>query len=258
MLYLVTNIIVYLVAAAMLGWLVGWAGGKRRERRLKDDLRETDARYASLEDYRDRINKENFSLKEQVREKAREIAHLRRTTEDSRVKSQTFEMEHDDVQRKLEQLGEKSSSREKHLQMESESLHMALNKAHTQVSELMDRHSRLVQEKKSLEQQLQAVQEKGVHSSMLEKEFHSLKSERKKLAAQVDLLLRERTDYEERIQNLVMEQKGLSKQVRELKKLEATTEKIEELTTQIIDIRNERDDYFNRLRTISNVIEPCA
>ncbi len=258
MLYLVTNIIVYLVAAAALGWLIGWAGGKRRARQLRDNLREIEARHASLEDYRDRINKENFNLKEQVREKAREIAHLKRTAENNRVKSQTFEMEHGDIRRKLEQLDETSSSREENLRAEIDNLRKELTKARSQVSELMDRHSRLVQEKKSLERQLQSRQDHGVHSSTLENELRAVKTERRKLAAQVDLLLKERADYEERIQNLVKEQKELSKQVRELKKLEATTEKIEELTTQIIDIRNERDDYFNRLRTISNVIEPCA
>ncbi len=256
MLYLMTKIFIYLVAAAFLGWLIGRAGGKRRERRLEEELREIETKYASLEDYRDRINKENFALKEENRNKSRELAHFKRLTEDSKVKSQTFEMENSDSRARLDRLREKLAAQERRAQQERESLVMELGQLKAQHQEMMERHQKLIQEKKTLEAQLQSANR--TPSDDMEKEYHALKSDRKKLSAQVELLLKERADYEERVQNLMKEQQELSRQVRELKKNQVSNEQLEELTTQIMDIRNERDDYFNRLRTISNVIEPCA
>ena len=256
MLYLMSKIFIYLIAAAFLGWLIGRAGAKQRERRLEEELREIETRYASLEDYRDRINKENFSLKEENRNKSRELAHFKRLTEDNKVKSQTFEMENSDTRTRLDQLREKLESQERQTRREREALAVEVENLKTQRQEMMERHQKLIQEKKALEAQLKSPGNKDLNT--LEKEYHALRSDRKKLSAQVELLLAERADYEERVQNLMKEQQELSRQVRELKKNQVSSEQLEELTTQIMDIRSERDDYFNRLRTISNVIEPCA
>lgn len=256
MLYLLTHMFLYIIGAALIGWLIAHSIAKRKERRFKEELKNLRSKHSLLEDYRDRINKDFYALKEQDRAKSEEITHLKKLTEDSRVKSQTYALENTDVRSKYISLNQRNSRNTEELEKALDHYQLEAASANLKVDELMDRLSKIVDEKNLLKNEIKQLN--SATSVKRDTEYHSLNSDRKKLTAQVDLLMNERGDYEERVRNLIAEQSNLSAKVKELKKHEADPEQIEDLTTQIIDIRNERDDYFDRLRTISNVIESTA
>ncbi len=243
MLYLLTHIFLYIIGATLIGWLIAYSVGKQKENRLIEDHQNLQSKHSLLEDYRDRINKDFYALKEQDRAKTEEIAVLKKRG-DSPVDDHQprYISQHQHNTRELEESVD-------HFQLEAAS-------ANLKVSELMDRLSKIVDEKNLLRDEIKDLSSGAQFER--DTEFHSLNSDRKKLSAQVNLLQNERGDYEERVKNLINEQSSLSAKVKELKKHETDPEQIEELTTQIINIRNERDDYFDRLRTISNVLESSA
>ncbi|HBS27494.1 MAG TPA: hypothetical protein DD827_10310 [Gammaproteobacteria bacterium] len=242
MLYLLTHIFLYIIGATLIGWLIAYSIGKQKENRLIEDHQNLQSKHSLLEDYRDRINKDFYALKEQDRAKTEEITELKKHQDSQDHRQSHFISSHYSNTKELE----KSID---HYQLEAAS-------ANLKVSELMERLSKIVDEKNVLKDEIRDLNS-GVQFER-DTEFHSLNSDRKKLSAQVNLLQNERGDYEERVKNLIDEQSSLSAKVKELKKHETDPEQIEELTTQIINIRNERDDYFDRLRTISNVLESSA
>lgn len=284
--FLLVEIALCLLVAALIGWLVGRISSRMRDNAVVDELEHLRGKQRELEAYHQRAELEFKDLRA---DKARRLQVVtRQKTEISRL---------EDVLRVLEK--ERNG-------LAGELRTMKANVEEEQAS-LGAEKKRLLEEKDALEQERKQVADRlaGSESAAqtLENRVEELEHDRKvqqekiemlqnrgeKLLADNEKLRRENLEAEERREGLLDEQKELLARFTSLEKLHenevaakhqlieehtrlnervAMLEKeneqarqqldilnadFEDLTTQIIDVRNERDGLSGTLRSIASI-----
>jgi len=284
--FLIAEIVLCLLVAALIGWLMGRVGSRLKYNAIVDELEALRAQNRELEEYRERAEAEFKDLRA---DKARRLQVVtRQKTEISRLEEILR-----DVESERNQLAGKLRAIEAGLEQEQAALEAdkqkyldekrALEAARRKTAdELAERESQLqVLENRiaELEHQLKVQQEKG----------EMLRQRGEKLAEENERLRHDNLEAQERREAMLDEQKALLARFTSLEKLHekevvakrqlldehirlqervAMLEKeneenrhqldvlnhdLEDLTTQIIDIRNERDGLSGTLRSIASI-----
>ncbi len=268
--YLLTQIFLCLLAATGTGWLIGRFTSKTREFNALRSLTEWQEKYHALEQYRNRLKKENHSLNKAHQKQLKEMAQFRVQLTGLKAKSQTLANEHVGSRERVDSLKKAITERDQLIQKYQQRVIASDNK----VKHLLARVSALSASKREMEDRLQdASGECDLLSTQifdLNKETKSaqgrlrlLGTEREKLAAEVDVLGQEKSAYQERVDTLIQEQHSLMDKIKELKhqrdeyetRVDELRSNMDDLTTQIIHIKSERDDYLGKLRKISSVLD---
>lgn len=268
--YLITQIFLYLVAAAGTGWLIGRFTTKTREASALRSLNEWQEKYYALEQYRNRLKKENHSLNKTHQKHLREMAQLRVQLTGMKARSQTVAAEERGRTDRVELYKKALMERDQMIQKLRQRVEASENK----VKHLLARVSALSSSKRQFEERLQdqngendllstQIFDLNTETKSAQSRLRLITSERDKLNAEVELLSKERAEYQDRVDTLIEEQESLMGKVRELK---GQTEEYEthlaelrsdmnDLTTQVLNVSNERDNYLKKLRKISSLLE---
>lgn len=275
MTYLIIQIVLFLLVATFIGWLMGRSVAKNRERVVDDENRELKSKYASLEEFRDRMNKDYFAIKERDKQKTTELNLVKKQLTDTRVKGETYKLEHYDMKLKLEKLAGQQNNIDSKLESERHRFQSEQDSSQIKIKELMDRVSVLASEKrnsdtritqlgKEREELTRRTQSASETQLQLNGKLRTLDTEREKMQDITQSLQNEIQGLNTRVSTLVDENQTLNNRVTELKQDKENTqsqarhanEELEDVTTQMIDIRNQRDDFHRKLRTISDLVEP--
>lgn len=268
--YLVTQIFLYLVAAAGTGWLIGRFTTKTREASALRSLNEWQEKYYALEQYRNRLKKENHSLNKTHQKQLKEMAQLRVQLTGMKARSQTIVteqkgrrdrvdlykkalIERDDVIQKLRQRVEASENKVKHLLARVSSLSSSKRQFEDRLQDRSGENDLLSTQIFDLNTETKSAQSR----------LRLITAERDKLNAEVDLLSKERADNQDRVDTLIDEQESLMSKVKELKNqtqayethLAELRSDMNDLTTQVLNVSNERDSYLSKLNKISSLLE---
>lgn len=268
--YLISQIILFLVAATGIGWFLGRFTARSRERSAIRDLTEWQEKYHALEQYRNRLKKENHSLAEAYRKQLKELAEFRIRLTGLQAKEQTLKLEKSIHSARYTDLDDEIKQRDALIKSYQE----RLQESNSKVRQLLQRVAALSAAKRELEDELEeaSAEKKMLNTQLIDlseetkeaqQKLYAIVSERETLASEVEMLDSEKDEQQGRVDLLLREQESLLEKVAELKRQKEDYEErvnelrdnMEDLTTQIIDIRTERDDYFERLKAISNMLE---
>ncbi len=268
--YLISQILLYLTAAAGIGWFIGRFTARSRERAAIRELTEWQEKYHALEQYRNRLKKENKGLAQAYRKQLKELAEFRIRLTGMEAKAQTLSLEKSINKAQFTDLGEEIRQRDELIR----SYQQRLRESNSKVKQLLERVAALSTAKRELEEELEeATGEKNLLNTQLinlseetreaQKRLVEIVSERESLSSEIEMLGTEKEEHQVRVDLLLAEQESLLDKVAELKRQKEEYEarvnelrdSMEDLTTQIIDIRTERDDYLDKLKAISGVLE---
>lgn len=268
--YLLTQIFLYLIAAAGTGWLIGRFTTKTREASALRSLNEWQEKYYALEQYRNRLKKENHTLNKAHQKHLKEMAQLRVQLTGVKAKSQTLASEQQGRQGRVDLYKNALIERDEIIQK----LRQRVESSENKVKHLLARVSSLSSSKREFEDRLQdqngendllstQIFDLNTETKSAQSRLRLISSERDKLGAEVELLSKERAQYQDRVDTLIDEQDSLMSKVRELKDqtkeyethLSELRSDMNDLTTQVLNVSNERDSYLNKLRKISSLLE---
>ncbi len=268
--YLMTQIFLYLAAATGIGWFIGRFTARSRERAAIRELTEWQEKYHALEQYRNRLKKENHGLARAYRKQLKQLAEFRIRLTGMEAKAQTLSLEKSINKVQFTDLSDEIKQRDELIR----SYQQRLRDSNSKVKQLLERVATLSAAKRELEQELEdAANEKNLLNTQLinlseetkqaQQKLIEIVSERESLSSEIEMLDSEKEEQQGRVDLLLAEQESLLDKVAELKRQKEEYEarvnelrsSMEDLTTQIIDIRTERDDYLERLKTISGVLE---
>jgi len=265
-----TQIFVFLAAATGIGWFIGRFTARSREKTAIRELTEWQEKYHALEQYRNRLKKENHGLAKAYRKQLKELSEFRIRLTGMQAKAQTLSLEQSISKTRYTDMNDEISRRDAMI----ESYQQKLRDASSKIRQLLQRVATLSAAKRELEAELEETSgERNLLNTQLidlsketqaaRNKLHQIASERDSLSTEINTLDSEKHQYQDRVDLLVGEQESLMSKVANLKKQKEEYEKrvddlrhsMEDLTTQIIDIRTERDDYLERLKTISGVVD---
>ncbi len=268
--YLMTQIFLFLAAATGIGWFIGRFTARSRERAAIRELTEWQEKYHALEQYRNRLKKENHALADAYRKQLKQLAEFRIRLTGMEAKAQTLTLEKSINKAQFTDLDDEIKQRDALIH----SYQQRLRESNSKVKQLLERVAALSAAKRELEQELEATSdEKNLLNTQLidlsaetkqaQKKLLEIVSERESLSSEIEMLDSEKHEHQDRVDLLLNEQESLLSKVADLKQQKEEYERrvnelrdnMEDLTTQIIDIRTERDDYLERLKTISGVLD---
>lgn len=269
---LIVQIALYLLAATLIGWFIGRSIAKSRETITLNENRDLKEKHASLEEFRDRMNKEYFSLKEREKGKGQEIGLLKKQLTDARVKSETYRLEHYDMKLKMEKQENDAKASIKAQATQSD-FSTEREQYRNKINDLTKNISDLSSDKKKHELQLVAmkkakdkVEVQAQDLSTTEANYHNKLKDMDEVheSMQVDInsLNNEKLDLENNLSKQQTENKNLKDQLFSIKeaqlnadnKVKTASVELEDVTTQMVDLKKQRDDYMGKLDTISSIL----
>ena len=268
--YLLSQIFIFLAAATGVGWFIGRFTAKSREKTAIRELTEWQEKYHALEQYRNRLKKENHGLAAAYRKQLKELSEFRIRLTGIQAKAQTLSLEKSISKTRFTDLDDEIQQRDALI----DSYQHKLRNANSKIQQLLQRVATLSAAKRDLEDELEETsgERNQLNTQLIDlnketlearNKLRQIESERDNLSSEVNVLDSAKEQYQDRVDLLVGEQESLMNKVTNLKKQKEEYEKrvnelrdsMEDLTTQIIDIRTERDDYLERLKTISGVVD---
>lgn len=272
--YLISQIFLCLVAATLAGAAITYFIMKSKRIKLQAEVGDWRNKHNALEAYRDRINRDYFVLKNKNKAHVSELSTLKHELTEAKISGQTNTLERNDMEGKYKKFMREYEKNSQQLDAERKNFEAEKSQADQTVQRLMSRISTLVSDKEAALSATDSLSHEQEHlntqlidmnseQDRMKSNVRLLSSESEKLTTEVEILAREKSDYQERVNELVAEQSSLLEKVDAIKgekkqAFEAVSEltvEIEDMTTQIFNLRNERDDYFGKLKTISNLAE---
>lgn len=244
--YLIAKIFLYLLAAAVIGGLIGYWLSKSRARSERESIDDWRMKYNLLEEERDRQKTKYITLKNKNMHYHDESIKLNAGINELKERGNNISQQRDDFESKYTALMHSYNDDVARQDKEQEERASQLEAANLKVEQLLERVTLLSSEKTQAKSSLELIQgERDQLSTQLidlsergdeaRNHLRLVNSERDKLTQEMQVLSRERENYEDRLDSLVKDQQILA--------------------TKVVELKQERDDYIGRLRTISEVAD---
>jgi chromosome segregation ATPase len=288
MTYLIGQIALCMLLAALIGWLVGRISSRIKYNSMVDELDSLHETNRELADYHQRTEAE---FKELRADKARRLQVVtKQKSEISRLEDilASMESERNELSSQLREI--KSAARDERDAIQNEKHEQSRQKKalEKEKSQLAEKFSEIDAQNEALKADIARLQHDG---RLNDEQVKRLKSQNEKLISDNDSLRKDNLAISERRDALLAEQRELLARFTSLEKLheseiagkhqllgehtrlkekfallERENEEhkhqlsvingdIEDLTTQIIDIRNERDGLSGTLRSIASIAQ---
>jgi chromosome segregation ATPase len=244
--YFISKIILYMLSSAAVGALLGYWLSRSKMKGEKESVEDWSMKYRLLKEEQNRQKNKFLSLRNRGVRDHDLIAKLKAEVIDLKERGSNISQQRDEFEIKYTDLKQSFEDDLKDKDDEYQNRQKQLIAATFKIKQLLQRVSMLSSEKKEARNSLESIQgERDQLSNQLvnlggkgddaRNHLRLVSSKCSKLTQEIQVLNHEKESYEDRVDSLVKDQQILAANLAELKQ--------------------ERDDYMGRLRTISEVAD---